>query len=126
VAAAIAEDSWVVDGNYSAVRDLVWGRADTIVWLDLPLHTVVWQVVRRTVVRLGRAEVLWGTNRESLRTAFSRDSIIWWAISTHGRRRREYGTLLAEPLGMTVVRLRSAAEIDRWLRALDDPGTESG
>jgi adenylate kinase family enzyme len=29
VDAATASSSWVVDGNYSAVRDLVWARADT-------------------------------------------------------------------------------------------------
>ena len=32
--AAIAGDCWVTDGNKSAVRDLVWPQADTIVWLD--------------------------------------------------------------------------------------------
>jgi adenylate kinase family enzyme len=31
VDAATAADGWVVDGNYGAVRTLVWDRADTIV-----------------------------------------------------------------------------------------------
>jgi adenylate kinase family enzyme len=118
VEVAIAGDAWVVDGNYSAVRDLVWARADTVVWLDLPLYTVIWRVVTRTARRLVHREMLWGTNRESLRMALSRDSIIWWAVSTHGRRRREYGELLANPAEIRVVRLRSGAEVDRWLAAL--------
>jgi adenylate kinase family enzyme len=31
---ALAGDTWVVDGNYSKVRDIVWSRADTVVWLE--------------------------------------------------------------------------------------------
>ncbi|MFC7640951.1 hypothetical protein ACFQX6_08055 [Streptosporangium lutulentum] len=34
-------EGWVVDGNYSAVRDLVWERADTVIWIDLPRHLVM-------------------------------------------------------------------------------------
>ncbi len=33
VEAALSTDGWVVDVNYSAVRDLIWPRADTLVWL---------------------------------------------------------------------------------------------
>ena len=36
VAAAAACEGWVIDGGYSKVRDIVWARADTVVWLDLP------------------------------------------------------------------------------------------
>jgi adenylate kinase family enzyme len=126
VAAAIAGEAWVVDGNYSAVRDLLWARVDTVIWLDLPLRTVVWRVVRRTARRLIQREVLWGTNRESLWMALSRDSIIWWAISTHGRRRRDYRQMLDDLPGMTVVRLRSGAEVDDWLAARGGPVANSG
>lgn len=30
------EPRWIIDGNYSQVSDLIWNRADTLVWLDLP------------------------------------------------------------------------------------------
>jgi adenylate kinase family enzyme len=29
--------AWVVAGNYHHVRDIVWRRAEAIVWLDYPL-----------------------------------------------------------------------------------------
>src|SRR2546429_7614988 len=35
---AIAGERWVTDGNKRAVRDLVWPRADTVIWLDYGVH----------------------------------------------------------------------------------------
>jgi adenylate kinase family enzyme len=52
VAAVVDGERWVIDGNYHVVRDLVWDRATTIVWLDLPR----WQIMTRVVWRsIGRA-----------------------------------------------------------------------
>ncbi len=46
---------WAVDGNYSVVRNIAWGRADTLVWLDYPFPVVMRQLTRRTLKRgLGR------------------------------------------------------------------------
>jgi adenylate kinase family enzyme len=42
LAAALDGPAWVVDGNYGSVRDVVWSRADTVVWLDYPLRLVLW------------------------------------------------------------------------------------
>src|SRR4051794_5544022 len=70
VAAAIARPTWVADGNYSKVRDLVWARADTVVWLDYPFAVSFARLIRRTVRRSVFRERLWNGNRERLREQF--------------------------------------------------------
>ena len=116
VRAALTGDGWVVDGNYAKVRDLLWERAEAVVWLDLPLRTVLRRYLARTVRRVGRREELWSGNRERLSThLFSRDSLLWWILSTYRRRRREYPPLLAARPDLVAIRLRSARAADRWL-----------
>lgn len=120
-AEALAGESWSVDGNYSKVRDLVWGRADTVVWLDYPLPVVLARVIWRTARRSLTREELWGGNHESLRSAlFSRDSIVLWALQTYRKRQREYPVLLARPehAHLDVVRLRSPRAARAWLAGL--------
>jgi adenylate kinase family enzyme len=91
---AIAGERWVVDGNYGSIRDILWPRATDIVWLNYPFVTAFSRVLRRTIRRARSGEALWQGNRESLARAFlMRDSILWWTITTHRRRRREFARL---------------------------------
>src|SRR5919199_6833020 len=88
---SLSDDSWVVDGNYSKVRDIVWSRADTVVWLDYPLPLILGRLARRTLARVVMKTELWQGNRESLRTAFlTRDSLFLWALSTYRKHRRNF------------------------------------
>jgi adenylate kinase family enzyme len=118
VAAATAGDGWVVDGNYdSSLGDLVLGRADTVVWLDLPLRVSLARVTRRTIGRIRTDEELWSGNRESWRGGFfGWDSMVVWAIRSHLRLRRARAIRLARYPGLEVVRLRSAREVESYLR----------
>jgi adenylate kinase family enzyme len=114
----IRDGDWIVVGNYDSVRDLTWRAADTLVWLDLPFPLVFWRLLWRTVRRAITKENLWGTgNTESLvRTFFTRQSILLWAIRTHERNRRRF-TVDTEFLGKdkTIVRLTSARAVERFL-----------
>jgi len=114
------DGDWIVVGNYSQVRDLVWHEADTLVWLDLPLGVVMTQLLSRTVQRIATAEDLWGTgNRETVRKSFfSRDSILLWAFKTHRRNRARFAAEFAR-LAETkhVVRLQSRREVERFAQA---------
>jgi adenylate kinase family enzyme len=118
VAQVVSGESWIIDGNYSIVRDLVWSRADTIVWLDYSLPLILWRVIRRTISRIVTRKELWNGNRESARAAVGRDSIILWALSTYGRRRREFPELLKQPENahLEIVHHFSPRETDRWLQ----------
>lgn len=110
---------WVVDGGYwGKLGDLVLDRADVVVWLDLPWRVWLPRLLRRTVRRAVRREVLWNGNRETLRNAFfSRDSLLLYAVRNVGRRRRTYATRLAP---YNVVRLRTRREVERWLATTAD------
>lgn len=122
VVVALDRPQWVADGNYSQVRDLVWTRADTVVWLDYPVRVILGRLLRRTARRVVTGEELWNGNREELRNAISRDSIILWALKTYRRRRREYPELLAQPehAHLSDIRLRSPRETDQWLKLLSE------
>jgi adenylate kinase family enzyme len=117
VAGALADDAWVVDGNYQSVRDLVWPRAEAMVWLDYDLSVVMWRLIRRTAHRLRTGHELWNGNREQLSMLLSRESLFVWALKTHGKRRREYPAFLQEPehRHLTLVRLCSPGEAQKWL-----------
>jgi len=119
---ALNGDAWVVDGNYSKVRDIVWGRADTIVWLDYPLLVILGRLVWRTLRRVFTREELWQGNRERFVAQFaSRDSLFLWALRTYPRRRKEYPALIQRPeyIRLTVVHLRSPRAARDWLASLE-------
>ena len=118
VAAATAGDGWVVDGNYdNKLGGLVLDQADTVVWLDLPLRVSLSRVTRRTIGRIRTGEELWSGNRESWRGGFfGWNSMVVWAIRSHLRLRRARARRLARYPGLEVVRLRSAREVERYLR----------
>jgi adenylate kinase family enzyme len=121
VTQALSPDSWVADGNYSKVRDIVWRRADSIVWLDYSLPVILARLTRRTLHRIVAREELWNGNRENLRGAlFSRDSIFLWALKTYRRRRRDYPLLFAQPEfhHLTIIRLPSPHATNRWLDSI--------
>ena len=119
-AEAIAGQRWVTDGNKSAVRDLVWPRADTIIWLDYPLAVSLWRLARRA---RGRASSLQSSAAESGDNAGLPKQLlaaakgVLTALRSHAGQRREYPKMFSAPENehLAVVRLRSPRATERWL-----------
>ena len=121
VAEALAADSWVLDGGYATLHDLTWGQAEMVIWLDYPMPVVLGRWTGRTVRRLRSREEFWpGTgNRETVWNAVRRGGLLWWILRTHrGRRRRTEGRIREHP-ELRVLRMRSPAQTERWLRNLE-------
>jgi adenylate kinase family enzyme len=123
----VQEDAWVIDGNYSAVRDLVWERADTVVWLDLPRHMVMRQLARRTAARLLSRATLWNGNREPWRNVTSLDpnrSILAWSWTRHHLYRQRYEAAARDPAWsrLRFVPLTSRHDTRAFLATVAGPG----
>ena len=110
-------EGWVVDGNYfGKLGDLVLKQADTAVWLDISLRTCLARLWHRTLHRVRDEVELWNGNRESWRGAFwGRESLFWWTIRHHRARRRRWPERFAQLPDLTVVRLRTPADVDVFL-----------
>jgi len=108
---------WVTEWQYDSVRAYLAERADLLVWLDLSRALVMRQVVRRTLVRRLRRQSLWNGNVEPpLRTILTDpEHIVRWSWTTHHRSARRVTDLLDRRPDLPVVRLRSRADVARWL-----------
>ncbi len=118
-------ERWVVAGNYLQVRDIVWSRAEAVLWLDYSFPRIFWQLTVRTFRRGVLQEELWNGNREKLWWHFklwSDESLYHWLFKTYWRRRREYPLLFAEPRynHLTIVRLSSPREAEEWLAGFQE------
>ena len=84
---ALEGEAWVADGNYGKARDITWGRAQALVWLDYSLAVCLARLFVRTVRRVATREILWNGNHETLRGQLARDGLIPYTIRTYRGRR---------------------------------------
>lgn len=121
--AAISGEQWVTDGNKRAVRDLVWPRADTIVWLDYPLTVSLWRLGKRAIWRTSALRAKAAESKsEGKQTGLFKQMLaaakgVLTALRSHRGQRREYPKLFAktENQHLAVVRLQSPRATQRWL-----------
>lgn len=120
VTEAIQGEHWVADGNFSRVREVVWGRADTLVWLDYPLALILWRLARRSWTRIRSQEPLWNGNRETWGHLLGRDGVFMWTLKAQRRHHLEYPALLELPQyqHLTVVRLRGPEATQAWVKTI--------
>jgi adenylate kinase family enzyme len=129
VSGATKVEYWVIDGNYSKVREITWTRATSIIWLDFSFAVVFGRALRRSLGRMIKQEELFAGNRESFRKTFlARDSILLWVLTTYRRRRKEYPELFSElqHAHLVVHRLPTPAAASRFLEQVSTGTVQMG
>ncbi|MCB1106950.1 MAG: AAA family ATPase [Chlamydiia bacterium] len=87
---AASHKEWIICGNQSRYRHLFWPKADTIIWLDLPLPLLLWRTVRRSFRNMKTKETFCNGNYESLSRLFSSESILFYVIKGYFKHRKDY------------------------------------
>ena len=115
------KNSWITDGNYSQLRDLIWPRADTIIWLDYPFLTISYRLLVRSLQRAFLKVELWNGNHERFRDNFlSRDSLFLWLLKSRRKQKVNYPKAFKEPqhAHLQVLRFTHPKQTERWLKSL--------
>ena len=123
------DGDWTIDGHLRADREweqLILERADTVIWLDLPVWRVMVAVTLRTLWNTVTRKPAFGGNVETFSMLFSPDHSIGFAWTMHDSLRREYTRLFADPAnrGKRLLRFTSRRDVNRWLREVQAGGGE--
>ncbi|MFI7388461.1 AAA family ATPase [Streptomyces sp. NPDC049813] len=101
-----AGERWIVDGQYHDAHPVLAARADTVIWLDVPLGVALYRVTRRTLRRLLTRTALWNDNRETLGSAVG---LLVWTVRSHRAVAAVNRPLLARLAARDVRTLRAAS-----------------
>ncbi|QHQ36975.1 DNA topology modulation protein FlaR [Algicella marina] len=111
-----ARERWIFEGNHSAAYPERVARADTCIWLDLPVSLRLARVVWRTLRHYGQDRP---SLPENCPERFSREffAFIWRTRNT--TRVRPLAIKADPPPHLTFVHITSVAELRRYLASLN-------
>lgn len=66
----ISHSNWIISGNYSKFKAILWEQADTIIWLDYSFGRCFFQGLRRSLQRILKKETCCNGNYETFRRTF--------------------------------------------------------
>ena len=111
----VHREAWVLDGNFDDERELVWRRADCIIWLDYSWLTICSRIISRNFLWVITRQPTWSGNRMTLQRAFSG---LRHAVKSYPIKRRNYPQWLAEISGVPSYRFSTSREAEAWLQSL--------
>lgn len=116
VSASVRDPRWVACGNHTSARDLVWARADTVIWLDYSTSLGFSRLMGRAADKINTNLRAWLARQRA--PMFGHDSLLLYAFRARQERKANFAALLAqrEYAHLKVLRFRAPAEMEAWLK----------
>jgi adenylate kinase family enzyme len=112
VRAAIARESWIMDGNFSGTLSERLEACDTVIFLDLPRTVCLWRILKRVRQYYGRVRP---DLPEGCPERFDFEFMAWvWNFPARSRQ-KVLALLESHSHTKRVVRLRSRREVDEFV-----------
>ena len=109
LANAVAEDAWLIEGNYGSTLVPRLQRADTVVYLDFPIRLCLWRLMRRIASHRGQSRP---DMPEACPEHF--DLAFFWYVLNWNNGPRPRTEAAIAPYRDKLVRLTSPDELARW------------
>jgi len=108
----VAQDAWLIEGNYGSTLAPRLERADTVIYLDFPIHLCLWRLLRRVTSLRGqsRPDMPEGCP-ERFDLAF-----FWYVLNWNSGPRVRTERAIA-PFADNVIRLSSPRALADWRKA---------
>lgn len=118
---AVSGKQWIVEGISYKMADLVWPKADFVIWLDLPLRTMWPRVFWRSLQRLITRGSMPSGHPVKFSSEFGRHGIVRNLHKIYANIHDQYPKHFdkAEKGKVNLIRINSRKELDRWLESLE-------
>ena len=113
----VARDQWILEGGHSLTYPDRAARADTFIWLDMPVTLRLVRVVRRTIRDQGKTRPDMATG---CREGFHHQTLpFWrWIWRTRHASRAKLAAIAADPGHLAVHHLRTRSQVARFIASL--------
>lgn len=116
----VKKDTWIIEGNYGSTFDIRASQADTIIYLELPLRTCLYRVLKRWLTNLGN-------NREDMGEGCTEKmdkEFLQFIIKTYSERKKQMNVRLDKfeksSYQRNVFRLTDKKEISSFLQNIHE------
>ena len=112
---------WIAAGNYSILRDILWLKADTLIWINFGFWTTLRQLLHRTWRRVTTGGKACNGNVENWGKVLSRQSILIWFLKTYWRNKKRYAVIFESAdqfPHLAKIMLRSRQDVERLIKSI--------